>query len=124
MAETFYLAASKQQPNNDGMTNGGVESVPDFARLSHHPSAVAMACSLANLNLLTLLIDKGASVDLADEDGETAMTLAIRNGFSEGVRVLIERGHANVNLAEKVNGWTPLIVAGKCLVMIGSRGGV
>lgn len=87
--------------------------VPEFARQSHHPSAVAMACTLSNLELLYLLIDTGASVDLADEDGETPLLIAIRNQFTEGARVLITQGHANVNLPEKVNGWTPLIVAGK-----------
>lgn len=72
-----------------------------------------MACTLSNLELLYLLIDTGASVDLADEDGETPLLIAIRNQFTEGARVLITQGHANVNLPEKVNGWTPLIVAGK-----------
>ncbi|KAI8368197.1 Glycerophosphoryl diester phosphodiesterase family-domain-containing protein [Radiomyces spectabilis] len=87
------------------------ESIPEFARLSHHPAPVAMACKLGNLDLLNLLIDKGSSVDLADDDGETALLLAIRSNFVEGVKALIERGHVNVNLAEKVNDWTPLIVA-------------
>lgn len=70
-----------------------------------------MACSISNLDLLQLLLQHGASVDLADDDGETAMLIAIRNQFTEGVRALIQR-HANVNLPEKLNKWTPLMVTG------------
>ncbi|KAL0084112.1 hypothetical protein F4703DRAFT_1612562 [Phycomyces blakesleeanus] len=48
---------------------------------------------------------------MADEDGETPLLIAIRNQFTEGVKALIEQGHARVNHADKINGWTPLIVA-------------
>lgn len=71
-----------------------------------------MACSISNLELLQLLLKHGASVDLADDDGETAMLIAIRNHFTEGVHALIQN-RANVNLPEKVNKWTPLMVTGK-----------
>ncbi|KAK4515235.1 uncharacterized protein ATC70_002845 [Mucor velutinosus] len=87
------------------------EPLPDFARSLHHPSSVALACKLGNLELLKLLISKNASVDLADEDGETPLLFAIRSRFLEGVKVLIYEGHVDVNLAEKVNGWTPLMIA-------------
>lgn len=87
------------------------EPLPDFARSLHHPSSVALACKLRNLELLKLLISKNASVDLADEDGETPLLFAIRSNFLEGVKVLIYQGHVDVNLAEKINGWTPLMVA-------------
>lgn len=87
------------------------EFLPDFARSLHHPSSVALACKLGNLELLKLLIDKNASVDLADEDGETPLLFAIRSHFLDGVKVLIYDGHVDINLAEKVNGWTPLMIA-------------
>ena len=77
-----------------------------------------MACVQSNLELLNLLIDKGAKVDLADEEGETALHIAVRNHFTEGVKALITRGHANVNLPEKINAWTPLIIAGKYNIYI------
>lgn len=85
--------------------------LPDFARSLHHPSSVALACKLRNSELLKLLIAKGASVDLADEDGETPLLFAIKSHFSEGVNVLVHEGHVNINLAEKINGWTPLMIA-------------
>ncbi|KAG0794075.1 hypothetical protein G6F21_003141 [Rhizopus arrhizus] len=87
------------------------ELLPDFARSMHHPSSVALACKLGNLELLKLLISKNASPDLADEDGETPLLFAIHSHFIEGVKVLIEQGHVDVNLAEKINGWTPLMVS-------------
>lgn len=101
----------EKQPNGSNILNQ-LESVPEFARFSHHPSSVALACSIGNDKLLRLLISKGAAVDLADEDGETALHIAVRKNFVQGVRSLIEYGHANVNLAEKINAWTPLMVAG------------
>lgn len=87
------------------------EFLPDFARSIHHPSSVALACKLGNLELLKMLISKRASPDLADEDGETPLLFAIRSQFIEGVEVLIKQGGVDINLAEKINGWTPLMVA-------------
>ncbi|KAI9311706.1 Glycerophosphoryl diester phosphodiesterase family-domain-containing protein [Dichotomocladium elegans] len=106
------VVAAASQRNTDGFEEPtGKESIPDFARHSHHPSAVAIACTLSNLELLKLLIEKNASVDLADEDGETALMIAIRNRFTEGARALIKDGHADVNLKEHINGWSPLIIS-------------
>ncbi|KAI9498524.1 Glycerophosphoryl diester phosphodiesterase family-domain-containing protein [Zychaea mexicana] len=109
--DRVIAAASQRQANvSNGVTSDN-EQIPEFARLSHHPSVVAMACAQSNLDLLNLLIDNGVQVDLADEDGETALHIAIRTHFTDGVRALISRGHANVNLPEKINAWTPLIIA-------------
>ncbi|KAG0173029.1 Glycerophosphocholine phosphodiesterase [Apophysomyces sp. BC1034] len=105
------ITATAEYPRSGSISHTDEETIPEFARSSHHPSPVAIACNLSNLDLLRLLIDKGASVDLPDDDGETALLFAIRNNFSEGVHALITQGHAEVNLAEKVNGWTPLITA-------------
>ncbi|KAI9339738.1 Glycerophosphoryl diester phosphodiesterase family-domain-containing protein [Pilaira anomala] len=85
--------------------------LPDFARSLHHPSSIALACKLCNLELLKLLVSHGASVNLADEDGETPLLFAIKSNFLDGVKVLIEEGGVDINLAEKVNGWTPLMIA-------------
>ncbi|KAF7731209.1 Glycerophosphocholine phosphodiesterase [Apophysomyces ossiformis] len=102
---------SEHPRSNDSVSNADDEIVPAFVRSSHHPSPVAMACKLSNLDLLRLLIDKGASADLPDDDGEIALLFAIRNNFIDGIRELLKHGSADVNLAEKVNGWTPLITA-------------
>ncbi|ORX61366.1 GDPD-domain-containing protein [Hesseltinella vesiculosa] len=86
-------------------------SESDFTLSSHHPSSVAVAAELKNLPLLKLLIEKGASVNACDDEGETALLVATRRGFTSGVGVLIDLGHADVDLSEKVNGMTPLMVA-------------
>lgn len=107
------IAVSGKSPtlSDDDSSIEDMELLPDFARSLHHPSSVALACKLGNLELLKLLISKGASVDLSDEDGETPLLFAIRSNFLEGVNVLIQQGHVDLNLAEKVNGWTPLMIA-------------
>ncbi|KAG2205684.1 Glycerophosphoryl diester phosphodiesterase family-domain-containing protein [Mucor mucedo] len=106
------IAGSAKSPTlSDDDSSIEDDLLPDFARSLHHPSSVALACKLGNLDLLKLLISKQASVDLADEDGETPLLFAIRSNFLEGVRVLIQQGHVDLNLAEKVNGWTPLMIA-------------
>lgn len=92
-------------------------TVPEYVHRSHHPSATALACNVCNLDLLQLLIAKGASVNLADEDGETALLIAARHHFTEGVRILIDQGHADVNHAENINGWTALMIAGRLKVV-------
>ncbi|KAJ7861556.1 ankyrin repeat-containing domain protein [Mycena olivaceomarginata] len=56
-----------------------------------------------------MLIERNASVDLADEDGWTALHLASRNGQLEVARLLIER-NASIDLATK-DGATALHLA-------------
>jgi glycerophosphodiester phosphodiesterase len=116
--DELFASGQKSPTASDGsvlssedLLSGGTEFLPDFARSFHHPSSVALACKLGHLELLKLLISKGASVDLADEDGETPLLFAIRSHFLEGVKVLIDQGHVDINLAEKINGWTPLMIA-------------
>ncbi|KAI8336814.1 Glycerophosphoryl diester phosphodiesterase family-domain-containing protein [Chlamydoabsidia padenii] len=105
------IAVASIKETMDGTTATESSTKPDFTLSSHHPSPVAMAVELKNITLLQLLIEKGASVDIADDDGETALLLAIRNGFIDGAKMLIKDGHADVNLSEKINGVTPLMVA-------------
>lgn len=116
--DELFASGQKSHTESDGsvlssedLVSEGTEFLPDFARSFHHPSSVALACKLGHLELLKLLISKGSSVDLADEDGETPLLFAIRSHFVDGVKVLIDQGHVDVNLAEKINGWTPLMVA-------------
>jgi glycerophosphodiester phosphodiesterase len=109
--ESFASGLKSPTMSSSGSTTSSDEIVPDYARSLHHPSSVALACKLGNLELLKLLISKGASVDLADEDGETPLLFAIRSRFVEGVKVLISEGNVDLNLSEKVNGWTPLMIA-------------
>lgn len=58
---------------------------------------------------LSFLLAKGASPDLRDASGNTALMLAASIGFQEGISLLLDR-NANVDLANS-SGETPLIRA-------------
>jgi ankyrin repeat protein len=57
----------------------------------------------------TLLIEAGADINKADDDGVTPLYIAAELGQEAIVRALIEAG-ADVNKATD-NGWTPLSIA-------------
>jgi ankyrin repeat protein len=62
-----------------------------------------------DLGWLNYLLARGARTDLADNQGNTALTIAAQIGWVEGAEVLIAR-RANVNAANG-QGETPLIMA-------------
>lgn len=68
--------------------------------IARHPGMVDM---------VALLIDKGASVDETDIQGESAIHYAVRSGEVACVQLLLERG-ADINAASE-GGETPLTVA-------------
>ncbi|KAK6172468.1 hypothetical protein SNE40_016108 [Patella caerulea] len=59
-----------------------------------------------NLNLVKLLLVKGACVEAVDKTGQTALNLAARQGFEEIVDLLL-KAEADVNHADN-DGWTAL----------------
>jgi ankyrin repeat protein len=62
-----------------------------------------------DLNWLNFLLARGARPDLADNDGNTPLTVAAQIGWVEGAEALLAR-RANVNAAN-ARGETPLIMA-------------
>ena len=62
-----------------------------------------------NVELVRLLLDIGADINLANRAGETPLYVASLFGYVNIVRILTERG-ANINKANK-NGETPLHIA-------------
>ena len=56
-----------------------------------------------------LLLDRGANIDLADNDGKTALDFAAINGHLHIVTLLLDRG-ANINIADN-GGKTALMMA-------------
>ncbi len=62
-----------------------------------------------NLKVIKLLLDKGANIDMVDQDGWTALMGATVQGRTEPVRLLLEHG-ADVN-AKNCNGETALVMA-------------
>jgi glycerophosphodiester phosphodiesterase len=108
----ILLSSSPRSPSLSSIdTTSSQEILPDYARSLHHPSSIALACKLSNIDLLKLLIMKGASVNLSDQDGDTPLLFAIRSRFIEGIKVLIFDGQVDINLPERINGWTPLMIA-------------
>ena len=68
------------------------------------------ACAYGLLEMATMLVEVGADVELrtADEFGFTALTAAAQEGHDQIVRMLLERGGADPNVATAYNGTTPL----------------
>ena len=64
--------------------------------------------------IVKLLVDAGVDVNYQDEQGETALHIAARNGFVACAQALLEASggqKVNIELAEKTFGWTPLFIA-------------
>jgi ankyrin repeat protein len=59
--------------------------------------------------VLTLLLEKGADVNLASNDGVTPVNIASQNGHAEVLALLLEKG-ADVNQADD-DGGTPVHIA-------------
>ncbi|KAL9572065.1 hypothetical protein ACKAV7_003782 [Fusarium commune] len=59
-----------------------------------------------NIEVVKMLLEKGAGAAAAPGDGETPLHLALRNGHLEIVKMLLEKG-ADARAATKY-GWTPL----------------
>ncbi|RPA90314.1 glycerophosphocholine phosphodiesterase [Choiromyces venosus 120613-1] len=76
--------------------------------------ALALAAKKNAVVIVKLLVEAGVDINYQDENGETALHHASRLGHVECVRVLLEGSdtqRADVELAEKNYGWTPLFVA-------------
>lgn len=60
---------------------------------------------------MEMLLDKGTNVDIKNNNGVTALTVASLNGHGETVSRLLNRS-VDVNIQDK-NGWTVLIYVTK-----------
>ncbi|CAG8559760.1 16394_t:CDS:10 [Funneliformis mosseae] len=111
-------------------------AVSQYAMASAHVSSyvfshnrtqtpLATACKFGHIETAKLLLDFGADPDIQDEEGETPLHLAARNGFDDCVRLLVGLDEhqnsrenidtnfkkANMEIKEKFYGWTPLFLA-------------
>ena len=68
-----------------------------------------IACEAGNVDAARLLLDNGAAVDRANQNGATPLIMACQNGHVDAARLLLDNG-AEVDRA-KQNGVTPLIMA-------------
>ncbi|HEY5590139.1 MAG TPA: SUMF1/EgtB/PvdO family nonheme iron enzyme [Paludibacter sp.] len=74
-----------------------------------YPDALCTASEEGNTELIKILLDKGAKVDLKDSYGTTALFMASQKGHTDAVKILLDKG-ATVDLPTS-KGTTPLIIA-------------
>ena len=72
-------------------------------------TALQIACRNGNLDMVLMLIMRGADLDIKDYDNNSPLMLALENGFDCVAATLLERG-ASLNILNN-NAQTPLHVA-------------
>lgn len=91
--------------------NGNVNYTPPVKELKRW-SALHECVRNHNLNMMKVLIDNGANVDIVDKDGESPLFLASRNeSMIEVVKLLLDAG-ADPNKKAK-DGWTCLMMSAR-----------
>ena len=76
----------------------------------HGQTALMLAVSHGRLDMVQLLLEAGADINIRDEDGSTALMCAAEHGHADIVKLLMQ--HADINLAATDNdGLTALTVA-------------
>ena len=65
---------------------------PDNSEMEYGATALMYAAYKGRKEVCTLLLDRGAKVDMADEDGWTALMIVAWEGYKEICELLIERG--------------------------------
>jgi len=72
--------------------------------------ALHIAIFVSNIEMLTLLLDNGADIDIRDGNGNPPIHLAVQMDDIQAMNLLIEKG-ANINATESGSGATPLDLA-------------
>ncbi|KAF9407914.1 Glycerophosphocholine phosphodiesterase [Podila epigama] len=73
---------------------------------------LSIACRLGHVEVAKLLIQYGANLDAQDDDGESCLIIAAKNGHVNCVRLLLEGDRrANIEIRERYYGWTALHLA-------------
>ncbi|CAG8941374.1 unnamed protein product [Penicillium salamii] len=71
---------------------------------------IHIAASFDLGSLLCDILDRGADIEAPDSRGQTALHVAVGNGFHASAGLLLAKG-ANINSREFIDGWTPLHLA-------------
>jgi ankyrin repeat protein len=86
-------------------------SEEDYANGLKSPTLV-LAAAAGNLNIVKLLLDRGAAVDATDLNGNTALMMASSTGNLQCVKLLLHKGaNPNAQTTQKWGGMTPLMFA-------------
>ncbi len=62
-----------------------------------------LAVKHGKVDLVELLLENGAAVNLQDVDGSTALMCAVEHGSLNIVKLLLTRPECDVNIADNVN---------------------
>lgn len=122
VASVGQLSSVPIAPSSLAMASPNLKGsiIPKVNIYSHTP--LALACKFGHVEIVKLLLDRGANVDFQDEDGETPLHLCAKNGFADCVELLVNPEKiitapklplkkVNLDVREKLNGYTPLFHA-------------
>ncbi len=98
------VAANDWETAEHLLTHGAVPDAGDYVT----GYALPVAADNNNLRVVSLLVDRGADVNISGQDGETALAKAIKQGNLEVVEFLLRKG-AYPNRG--VMGQPPLVLA-------------
>lgn len=100
--------------------DGDVEGVKSYLKLhvnvnirendAGNRTALMAAASGGRLEVIDLLLEHGAALELQDSEGKTALVCAIEYGKIDAVKKLLERG-ANPDASDPWSKWTGLMYA-------------
>lgn len=71
-------------------------------------TAVHLASRLGKNDILEKLINSGANINCRDTDGYTPLHYACQSNLPSTVRVLVQKGGANIQVRNPKTGWVPL----------------
>jgi len=98
----------------DYVYNGDIKKTHELLKNGINPNfnyngrmPLVVACRRENIDMLKLLIDKGADPNMSDDIGITALNISSSHGYIESVKYLLEVG-ANPNISDDC-GYSPLI---------------
>jgi uncharacterized protein len=114
MDENLILVAALRGDVREVERLVGQDPSPLDARNWEEMTPLMLACARGHLEVVRLLLDKGAALDATGgnyENEDTALSFASLRGHAAVVRLLMERG-ADPTIAGRA-GYTPLIFAAK-----------
>jgi len=99
-----------KEGNLDGIKDlleGGIDI--NIQDINFYDTALTLASYRGHTEIVKLLVEKGAALDILANDGMTALIIAVAYGYTEIVKLLVEKGAALDILAKDGN--TALILA-------------
>ena len=97
--------------NNNADVNANSPETRLSPSVTFNGSPLHIAAARSDLTMAELLLDKKAKVDFVNNEGETPLALAAKNGKVEFIRLLLSHG-ADVNFRNPIErgyqDWTPL----------------